>query len=753
MEERRAHTTYLLGLIFLVAAIIYFFATNWPLMDRPTKILLSLLLIVCGYLAAWVYERTNDMRYLSRWWLVFATISFGVSVALLGQMYNSHADSYVLFLIWLVPALVMALWTRYTPFYWLSLLLLECTIWLKVYPSGFFFIYDIWEDTYIFSAIVLFHLLLYYGSQRVQLQHISHVLLAVAQLSIVSRLVKHPFYDVLANWEGSFATPDQFAQTIFPLFHLLYIAVMVLIARHLFRTKNFHPLVFAVHLLFFDVYVVYNVFYIFYQFFGDSLFLRILMLVVLFTLSRFSLKVLNRTKSTKSQGQSNKWVNATYYFFVTVFSLLGTIVALLIIAAFILLFLGADNLSMFFLLLGIVSISGSLLITHPLLTVVRATLAASGSCLLYLYALEFSVISYLVTVVIFAAFSLAILKYKWAVIFYVANQWTLIKFIYSLFITINVPLVIADLCVIALVAWNVFICYKFHTMSLRLVAYVLSVAMLFDLAFLSFQPSLWLTVVYRLLAVAFLLWQLYKPFTASRMLRWFTWAALATFIMWMYYEYLWSLLHKSLTLLLLSAICFALFFILNKKKNTAVTVARIRWWGIVAVLVAQLVFVGVTVYQKETLLKEGTSIALKLAPVDPRSMFQGDYVNLSYDLGRALPYFNENGAVHVMLTADDAQSVRYNGEYIPLYTGSAIIPRAKWRKGYNVRAERQGGDDDDAPIFLRGEIKHGQLVLGIEHFFVPEGTGRKWEQMNVAIVKVAKNGDALLETLVRYPLP
>ena len=47
-------------------------------------------------------------------------------------------------------------------------------------------------------------------------------------------------------------------------------------------------------------------------------------------------------------------------------------------------------------------------------------------------------------------------------------------------------------------------------------------------------------------------------------------------------------------------------------------------------LVLVLLFFAFSVVQKETLIGKGTEVLLRLAPVDPRSMMQGDYMALNY---------------------------------------------------------------------------------------------------------------------------
>ncbi len=60
--------------------------------------------------------------------------------------------------------------------------------------------------------------------------------------------------------------------------------------------------------------------------------------------------------------------------------------------------------------------------------------------------------------------------------------------------------------------------------------------------------------------------------------------------------------------------------------------ARKLW--IPAGLALVLAAVNVSIWQKEQLLAHGNTVLLQLAPVDPRSLMQGDYMRLDYALVR-----------------------------------------------------------------------------------------------------------------------
>ena len=60
---------------------------------------------------------------------------------------------------------------------------------------------------------------------------------------------------------------------------------------------------------------------------------------------------------------------------------------------------------------------------------------------------------------------------------------------------------------------------------------------------------------------------------------------------------------------------------------------KLNRWIIVLATVFVLVVVNGSIWQKERHLAEGEIVYLELAPVDPRSLIQGDYMALNFALG------------------------------------------------------------------------------------------------------------------------
>ena len=59
-----------------------------------------------------------------------------------------------------------------------------------------------------------------------------------------------------------------------------------------------------------------------------------------------------------------------------------------------------------------------------------------------------------------------------------------------------------------------------------------------------------------------------------------------------------------------------------------------RKLAIIMAIVAQAAALAWVVIERETVSRTGTVVYLRTAPVDPRDVFRGDYVQLSYDINR-----------------------------------------------------------------------------------------------------------------------
>ncbi len=137
---------------------------------------------------------------------------------------------------------------------------------------------------------------------------------------------------------------------------------------------------------------------------------------------------------------------------------------------------------------------------------------------------------------------------------------------------------------------------------------------------------------------------------------------------------------------------------------------------LIAAAAQVLVLVGMIGLQSLPLLR-GKTVLLRVQPVDPRDLFRGDYVTLSYEFSR-LPV----GAIPGLPNQDANESARLHGRTIYVQ----LVPEqdsAHYRGGaYSLTPPAAG-------LFLRGTLSGwNRIDFGIDRYFVQEGTGHKYEE-------------------------
>lgn len=127
---------------------------------------------------------------------------------------------------------------------------------------------------------------------------------------------------------------------------------------------------------------------------------------------------------------------------------------------------------------------------------------------------------------------------------------------------------------------------------------------------------------------------------------------------------------------------------------------------------------SVMVLHKERVLASGQTVLLRLAPVDPRSLMQGDYMDLRYEVARSVP---ESG------TPDE---------------GSLVLRLDENEVGHFVRVH---GDEPLGPgeILLRYK-RRGSVRLGAESFFFQEGQAERYGRARYGELKVHADGKSVL---------
>ncbi len=117
----------ILGVSFILTGIIFFFAFNWQNMIPFQKFATVLFGLFITILGALFYSSNTLILSLC---LTGASVLVGVFLAIFGQVYQTGADTYQLFLIWAILIIPWALIAQFSPLWILWILLINLSTYL-----------------------------------------------------------------------------------------------------------------------------------------------------------------------------------------------------------------------------------------------------------------------------------------------------------------------------------------------------------------------------------------------------------------------------------------------------------------------------------------------------------------------------------------------------------------------------------------------------------------------------------------------
>jgi uncharacterized membrane-anchored protein len=130
---------------------------------------------------------------------------------------------------------------------------------------------------------------------------------------------------------------------------------------------------------------------------------------------------------------------------------------------------------------------------------------------------------------------------------------------------------------------------------------------------------------------------------------------------------------------------------------------------------------------KERTLESGRVVMLELAPVDPRSLMQGDYMALNFAAGAKL------------LAAKGRDTVPADGEIVVKLDARSVGTFDRLREG----GETLGADE----VAIRYRLRKRGVRVGTDAFYFEEGTGNRYGKARFGEMRVAASGESLLVAL------
>ena len=691
--------SYFFGIAFLLAGALYFFASNWQAFSRLEKVALGASLMILFYGSAFLLDRVvKDVHFLSDWLLVSGVISFGLSVALLGQLYNSHADSYLLFLIWSIPALLFSLYTRYSGFYIVTHILIHLTIYFYLFPSSPFSQWT-FEHTWIAFGVAIINILLCFMVKKGWI-----VSKPLFYLSLVSANLL--FMLTAFNYEYSF---------FFSLFYVFILGI------GLYRSIHTDSSIFIILSIFGTAFILFKMLQWMIQNGSSLFFVGLLMAAILLLVgSVFLVRYLRKQSSTLH------WAKTVFVASVT------TIASVfIVVAVFGLLSLLTTDVNMV-----------TLFIFATVFLVVPSVYTNLSSPVKYSLMMTGIVIGMISSVVDDFSF---VMFFVLAFVYYFEKRagarivlYTLLQLNTGIFLGQTLELG-AHVLLGLMVLLNLGVLLATYKRStLQYGAFLIGNLTFFSLTVIDLPFRLHMGYTTLFFLVTTICVYLFKKagltfYWVSSLVFWFM------LMVQLYYDLAWKLVHKSLLFAVLGLLFLVVAVYLDKMGGTRKPshgLLKEKKIGVLLIICLQGAWIGYQVYSNESLLQNGETIRLELQPVDPRSLLQGDYVELNYTISELEDtYIDENGPITIVL--------RKNAEGIHEFAGIYQF-NGQW----NIHYEKKHGD-----ILLNGKVINSwnynvQVIYGIEHFFIPEGTGLDVERKaKIAVVKVSNKGDGILEGL------
>lgn len=163
---------------------------------------------------------------------------------------------------------------------------------------------------------------------------------------------------------------------------------------------------------------------------------------------------------------------------------------------------------------------------------------------------------------------------------------------------------------------------------------------------------------------------------------------------------------------------------MNQSRN------NILKWTISLSFILLLVVFFKQVAKKEHTLENGQLVFFELAPVDPRSLIQGDYMILNYAFTSELPYINSR----------QENQIPKNGYLVFQIDSLGVASKLR------ISPSLEKADSLDVYLKYHSNARNN-FNLGIENFFFQEDHSSNYDKAKYAGVRVDQKGNAVLESL------
>lgn len=154
-----------------------------------------------------------------------------------------------------------------------------------------------------------------------------------------------------------------------------------------------------------------------------------------------------------------------------------------------------------------------------------------------------------------------------------------------------------------------------------------------------------------------------------------------------------------------------------------------------------LVFVNVSIFEKEKQLRNGKIVYLALRPADPRSLMQGDYMALAFAISDQIRDHLWELSSAEKKKEDPANSVNLkpsDGKVVVRLNEKNIARFERMYEGKPLQANE---------LLLSFRVRQNQVKFGTNAYFFEEGQAEAFQKAKYGLFRVNDSGGVLLEFL------
>lgn len=153
--------------------------------------------------------------------------------------------------------------------------------------------------------------------------------------------------------------------------------------------------------------------------------------------------------------------------------------------------------------------------------------------------------------------------------------------------------------------------------------------------------------------------------------------------------------------------------------------SKLKLFIISANMVLVLLFFGFNIVKNEKVLSEGETVLLELRPVDPRSLMQGDYMTLHYEVCNHIYGLEAESNKFCVVRLDDDRVAHF----VSLTNDAAVALREdELLLRYSLEKNSWGGKF---------------YTIGSDSYFFQEGTANKYATAKYGMLKVVTKGEMI----------